>query len=557
MALAALEKCRDFEHPLSSAQGYFRPDDNGKKPAGFRPLRWRTNLDSGAAFQVGTPCFEFPGAFEGKRGIEVGKASDFGLNQAAIHLENRPFGSRFRIMVIFLSGQIFASILAALVLWLTLAGAGYTGLWAYIGTSALIAVRVWYFHTRGPKPVLLHYRTRKKVWRTLVDEGHMSLILLAFGFVLGWPIDRLTALIFVVCNIILQLCLMSLSRLLINQLTSRDRLGGQNGSALQQALIVGTGTHALKVADMVLDTPELRTRLIGFLDYRRKDFWRYHDIPLMGHPDSLKEIVANTQVDALFWAVEQEDVAASAEMLDTAEKMGVSVFVMPSLYDPRVAKVRPTYINGLPAMVYRSIPENHAKLLTKNIIDRLGALLGVILSLPIMLITALLIKLESRGPVFFKQVRSGLNGRPFNLYKFRTMCSDAEKKKERLLEQNEMSGPVFKIKEDPRVTRVGRILRKYSIDELPQFFNILRGEMSLVGPRPPLPKEVSQYEPWQHRKLSVRPGLTCLWQVNGRNEIDFDEWMRLDLRYIDNWSLWLDTKILAKTLPAVMKGSGR
>jgi lipopolysaccharide/colanic/teichoic acid biosynthesis glycosyltransferase len=173
-----------------------------------------------------------------------------------------------------------------------------------------------------------------------------------------------------------------------------------------------------------------------------------------------------------------------------------------------------------------------------------------------MLATSLLIKLESKGPVLFKQVRAGENGKNFHLYKFRTMCIDAEDKKAALSTRNEMSGPVFKIREDPRVTTIGRLLRKFSIDELPQFVNVLKGEMSLVGPRPPLPSEVSGYQPWQHRKLSVKPGVTCLWQINGRNQVDFDEWMRLDLEYIDNWSLALDTKILLKTLPAVLKGTG-
>ena len=189
-------------------------------------------------------------------------------------------------------------------------------------------------------------------------------------------------------------------------------------------------------------------------------------------------------------------------------------------------------------------------------IDKAGALAGLILAMPLMFITAVAIKLESRGPVLFKQVRLGLNGRTFHLYKFRTMCDGAETQKDRLRAMNEMSGPAFKIKDDPRITPVGRLLRKYSIDELPQFLNVLKGEMSLVGPRPPLPKEVAQYEPWQHRKLSVKPGVTCLWQVNGRNEIDFDDWMRLDLEYIDNWSLWLDTKLLARTIPAVIKSRG-
>jgi len=174
----------------------------------------------------------------------------------------------------------------------------------------------------------------------------------------------------------------------------------------------------------------------------------------------------------------------------------------------------------------------------------------------LILMTALFIKLDSRGPIFYKQTRCGLNGRQFSMYKFRTMCCDAEKQKDDLLHENEMSGPVFKIKDDPRVTRVGRFLRKFSIDEVPQFLNVLKGEMSLVGPRPPLPHEVAGFLPWQRRKLSVKPGVTCIWQVNGRNNIGFEEWMRLDLDYIDNWSLWLDAKIIARTIPTVIKGSG-
>jgi exopolysaccharide biosynthesis polyprenyl glycosylphosphotransferase len=343
--------------------------------------------------------------------------------------------------------------------------------------------------------------------------------------------------------------------LVIHHLAERDRTDGQVKTAVQQALIVGSGRNAKKVADMLLNSPELDTRLIGFLDFHRQGFWRYRDVPLVGHPETLREVIANAQVDAIFWAVEPEDMART-EVLAVAEQMGVRVVVMPSMYDPELARIRPSYVNGMPAMVYRSDPEDQVALMGKSLMDRIGAVFGLIVFSPIIFITALAIKLTSRGPVFFKQTRTGVNGKHFPLYKFRTMCCDAEVKKEDLLHKNEMSGPVFKIKRDPRVTKVGRFLRKYSIDEIPQFLNVLRGEMSLVGPRPPLPSEVSRFEPWQHRKLSVKPGLTCLWQINGRNAIDFEEWMRLDLQYIDNWSLWLDAKIIARTIPAVMKGSG-
>jgi len=182
--------------------------------------------------------------------------------------------------------------------------------------------------------------------------------------------------------------------------------------------------------------------------------------------------------------------------------------------------------------------------------------LGIVVLSPFFLIVATLIKLTSSGPVLFKQKRLGLNGRKFVLYKFRTMYKGADKKLSQLEAQNEMGGPIFKIKKDPRVTPVGRILRKFSIDEFPQLFNVFVGHMSLIGPRPPIPKEVEQYESWHRRRLSMRPGITCLWQVSGRNKIDFNEWMKMDLEYLDNWSLWFDLKILIKTIPVVLFGIG-
>jgi len=454
-----------------------------------------------------------------------------------------------------MSGQTGAALLAVLVLTLVLAVFEQIGPWFWLAVTTLVIIRYGYLNTRGPKPVLFSYKIRKRAWRLLLDEFHIGLGFLAACFVFDWPTGIWAMTTFLVANFAVQFCLMNFSRFVIHHLAERDRTDGQIGTAVQQALIVGSGTRAKRVADMVLNSPELDTRLIGFLDFHRKGLWRYRDVPLVGHPDSLREVIANTQVDAIFWAVEADDVSR-ADVLAVAENMGVRVVVMPSVYNPKLARIRPSYINGMPAMVYRSDPEDQVALLGKSLMDRFGALVGLLVFSPLILITALAIKLTSRGPVFFKQTRSGVNGKQFPLYKFRTMCSDAEGRKDDLLDKNEMSGPVFKIKRDPRVTKVGRFLRKYSIDEVPQFLNILRGEMSLVGPRPPLPSEVSRFEPWQHRKLSVKPGLTCLWQINGRNAIDFEEWMRLDLQYIDNWSLWLDAKIIAKTIPAVMKGSG-
>jgi exopolysaccharide biosynthesis polyprenyl glycosylphosphotransferase len=196
-------------------------------------------------------------------------------------------------------------------------------------------------------------------------------------------------------------------------------------------------------------------------------------------------------------------------------------------------------------------------LVCKRLIDVAGAAIGLIILGPlVMLPVAIIIKLASPGPIFFGQKRSGLHGRLFTMYKFRSMVSNAEMLRAELEAYNEMTGPVFKMKDDPRVTPFGRFLRKTSLDEFPQLWNVLMGEMSLVGPRPPIPSEVQHYDPWHRRRLSMKPGLTCLWQISGRNKIGFDQWMKLDLQYIDGWSLWLDLKILVETVWVVLGGTG-
>jgi exopolysaccharide biosynthesis polyprenyl glycosylphosphotransferase len=213
---------------------------------------------------------------------------------------------------------------------------------------------------------------------------------------------------------------------------------------------------------------------------------------------------------------------------------------------------------GHPLLVFRTTPETSWQIITKLLLDFFGALVLVIVTSPLMLAIALAVKFTSPGPAFFRQQRSGLNGAPFEIFKFRTMTSNAEQLKHELAAMNEMTGPVFKVTNDPRITPFGKWLRKWSLDELPQLFNVLRGEMSLVGPRPLPVDEVKRFSDLAHRRrLSVKPGLTCLWQVQGRNQIsDFKEWVRLDLEYIDNWSIWLDLKILLLTPSAVLRATG-
>ena len=183
----------------------------------------------------------------------------------------------------------------------------------------------------------------------------------------------------------------------------------------------------------------------------------------------------------------------------------------------------------------------------KRLLDIMGSVIGLIIASPILIIVGTLIKLESKGPIIFAQRRVGLNGKEFKMYKLRSMVANAENLKEKLVEQNEMSGPMFKIKDDPRITKIGKFIRKTSIDELPQLINVLKGDMSLVGPRPSLPNEVKEFEPWMLRRLEVKPGLTCYWQVMGRNNIDFENWMKLDIKYVNERSFWLDIKLIFKT----------
>lgn len=215
-----------------------------------------------------------------------------------------------------------------------------------------------------------------------------------------------------------------------------------------------------------------------------------------------------------------------------------------------------SFLNQMPFLTFRNTPDNYLALKLKIFIDFTFSLVVLIILSPLMTVIALLIKLDG-GPVFFFQKRLGLHGRHFSCLKFRTMVVNAESLQESLMSQNEQQGPVFKIKQDPRVTRIGRFLRKTSLDELPQFINVLRGDMAIVGPRPPIPSEVKQYERWQTRRLSMKPGITCIWQVSGRNNIPFDQWMKLDMQYIDTWSLKLDLIILLKTVKVVLTGDGQ
>jgi len=270
------------------------------------------------------------------------------------------------------------------------------------------------------------------------------------------------------------------------------------------------------------------------------------------------EMLHEKTVDIVVFSLDERIIPQVQEALLACEAEGVEAWVTANFIQTLFTRVQFDQFAGQPLLIYRSTPPISMELMLKRLIDMFGSAVLLVLTSPLMLATAIAVRLDSPGPVLFSQNRSGLRGRAFRMYKFRTMVTNAEQGRAELEDRNEMSGPVFKVKNDPRVTRVGYWLRKLSIDELPQLWNVLRGEMSLVGPRPlPLYETANFGDVTQRRRMSVRPGLTCLWQVRGRNKItDFKDWVILDLEYIDRWSLWLDFQILLRTIPVVLFGWG-
>ena len=278
----------------------------------------------------------------------------------------------------------------------------------------------------------------------------------------------------------------------------------------------------------------------------------YEDIPQLVQSD--REVIDEVLVAPATGRL--DDLRALEHIFLGLEEQGIVTRLVVNFLPQSLSDVSFDEVGGTPMLTFSTAPRDELLLFVRRCADVVLALLLIAILGPVFAAIAVLVKLTSRGPVLFRQPRCGLHGRPFTFLKFRSMQTDAEEMKAALAPFNEMDGPAFKMTNDPRVTPIGRFLRRTSLDELPQLWNILKGDMSFVGPRPAVIEEVRQYQPWQRRRLSMKPGLTCLWQVSGRNELTFEEWMRLDLEYIDNWSLWLDVKIALKTIPAVLRGRG-
>jgi exopolysaccharide biosynthesis polyprenyl glycosylphosphotransferase len=329
---------------------------------------------------------------------------------------------------------------------------------------------------------------------------------------------------------------------------------------LHCVLILGTNGRAIDFARKIESKPEHGYRLLGFVDQEWSGMWEFEKsgFRLACDLDGLPEFLRKNVVDEIaMYLPLRSFYERAAEIAQLAKLHGILIRVDRDIFDLKRGRHRADTGDTVPDVIASSSGIDGWQLLMKRTFDIVGSLVLLILLSPLFAVVAVLIKLTSPGTMFFAQKRVGLNKRQFTMYKFRTMVPTAESTQEKLAHLNEMSGPVFKIKNDPRITPLGRILRKTSIDELPQLFNVLKGDMSLVGPRAMSVRDYQFFsEDWQRRRFCVPPGITCLWQVSGRNAIPFEQWMVLDLQYIDCWSFWLDLKILVLTIPAVFRGYG-
>ena len=331
----------------------------------------------------------------------------------------------------------------------------------------------------------------------------------------------------------------------------------RQGLNTRRLLIVGTGKRANDFIRKIDQHPEWGFELLGAIDDEPgRGVHKVGRLDVLGTLEDIPRIFHRDAIDEVVFVVPRSRLNSLQGAIDDCETEGVVVTVAVDLFDTKLARSSVGELDGLPLLHFKTTHAKEWELLIKRLFDFALSGLGILVLSPLFLAMAILIKATSKGPVFFKQSRLGLAGRRFTLYKFRTMRQGAHNVLSEVTDLNSMTTPEFKEKKTRWITPIGRFMRKFSIDELPQLINVFVGHMSIVGPRPTVPDEVDKYKDWQRRRFSMKPGITCLWQVNGRNNIAFEDWMKLDLEYLDNWSLWLDAKILLKTVPVVLFGIG-
>jgi len=427
----------------------------------------------------------------------------------------------------------------------------------------LLIIIIWYLGFRFFN-LYASYRKQNfgKIFWNMVKAVFVSFLCLNFLMYIFkiTDVSRIMMIIFLILNIVF----LGLSKGFICRMLIRFRAKGFN---FRNILIVGSKSGAKEVIRAIGDRLGAGYRILGCLEIDEKKIGEQvkNGVRVIGTVKSMEEILFREVVDELVFAMPLDLIKDVEKYISMAEDVGVAIRILPQWhirqlgYTPHIGSLHFETFLGVPTMALTTTSNDDGGLLIKSFFDYLLAAVAMVICLLPFIIIAIAIKFCSKGTVFYKQERIGLNGRRFILYKFRTMVNNAEEEQKKLKAINESDGPVFKIKKDPRIIPfIGTFLRKTSMDELPQLINVLKGEMSIVGPRPPIPSEVGKYDNWQRRRLSMKPGLTCLWQIrSGRNDVSFEEWMNLDLKYIDNWSLGLDFKILLKTPLAVLSGAGR
>jgi len=426
----------------------------------------------------------------------------------------------------------------------------------------LMIIVIWYV-TLGFIPV--RYRYSPKMAGVMVMEVFKGVTASTIVLVLGMyvfkiaDVSRLLIFLFYLSDLIVLIS----ARLIMQKLVFSKR----KDYFKRYILILGSRATARELIELVHRRTDSDISIIGCIEINREDVGKTvsHGVQVIGTMEDLRDILLNQVIDEILITMSLNEIENSEWYLSFINTFGITVRIIPYWYIRKFMSKHASegfeIENFLsePALTLSRGQEKKDTLLIKSIIDYVLAIVILVVTFPITAVIFVLIKICSPGPVLYKQIRCGLYGRKFPLLKFRTMIPGAEEMQDSLMAYNEATGPTFKIKKDPRIIPyVGTLLRKVSLDEIPQFLNVIRGEMSVVGPRPPIPSEVEKYELWQRRRLSMKPGITCLWQIQPRrNDISFEEWMDMDMKYIDHWSLWLDLYIVLKTIPAIISGRGR
>ena len=452
-------------------------------------------------------------------------------------------------------GLISAVVLAV---YLTMPGDRAADIWPYIwdhGAFLLAFLIAWVF-TGARERLFVSPRKDSLLYQWLGIFKALAASLVVSGFVVAFLTPHRVQPLFVLYAGMAALLLVAIFRTSICIVLWTIHERGYNA---RHVLIVGINPRTKRLVETIRAHARYGYQLVGLLESEpsRVDILRDHDIPYLGKFEELEKILTERIVDEVHVCL---PVRSCYEIIQSIAHLcvgvGVSVRLVADLFPLRLATSRVYSLADIPMLSLSTVPENTLQLGIKRALDIAVSLVGLVVLSPLFLVVAVAIKLESKGPVFYSQLRAGMNQRRLKMLKFRSMVQDAEDRRADLEHLNELEGPIFKIQNDPRITRVGRFIRKFSIDELPQLINVLKGEMSLVGPRPALPNEVEQYTWDQRRRLSVKPGMTGLWQISGRSDVGFKQWVECDLEYIDNWSLYQDFRIILKTFAVVILAKG-